>query len=248
MKLKSSTIRKLGNLFSLLSEVNVPDIPNSDDEIKSSEFTKLWRLAELANFFDSWNSLYLLSSTPKRSEIVKRLKLLEYKASEYSVLQVSKSPKIIMICIYDQSFGSNQQKFLADRFQKRTIYYLPKQEYFLSSDISDEVAKSIFGEITKKRLRAMDLSEIFNSDRTITHLSIKATHEISGFHGLEEIIFDGDNVKQGLYGLHKRQDIRVNIDQIGPRVAISTENFDLKIGANLRIKTIDGLSEILDIL
>ena len=248
MKLKSSTIRKLRNLLSLLSEMNVPDIPSSDDEIKSSEFTKLWKFAELANLLDSWNSLYLISSTPKRSEIVERLKLLEYKASEYSVLQLSKNPKIIMICIYEQSFGSNQQKFLADRFQKQTIYYLPKQGYFLSSDISDKVAKSLFGEITKKRLRAMDLSEIFNSDRRITYLSIKATHEISGFHGLEEIIFHGKNVKQGLHGLHKRQDIRVNIDQIGPRVAVSTDNFDLKIGANLRIKTMDGLSEILEIL
>ncbi len=245
MELRKATVKKFKALFSSLPEdLEQCKIPPAGSDISSADFMNLWKLAELSTLLSNWYSLYTTEVKLSKSEIVKKLKAKGHKPSEYTVMVIYNKPKIIQISLYDRPIGSNQQKFLTDYYTKDTIYYFPHLDYFLARDLDNEIAEEIFDGFSQRRLRSMDLSKVYNSDNVITYLAVKAVHEISGFHGLEQIIFDGDNVKMGIYGLHKRQDIRVNIDQIGPRVAVSTKDFDLKIGSLLRIKTISGLSEI----
>ena len=72
--------------------------------------------------------------------------------------------------------------------------------------------------------------------------------EITGFAGFDEIRFKGPHVHKGLYGLNKRQDIRVHLNQIGPNIEVASDNLHLKIGAKIKIKSINGISEIQSLL
>jgi len=225
------------------------------NEFSAKEFRKLWSYIELAEFHKNWLAV---SFYPKNkitiASIKSHLNKNGFSATEFSVLTINKSPKILAIILYPGKVRQTLSKASVHYSLRDTIYILPDSGILLSSVNSDEIGKKfqssvseLFNKLEAKRVKTLNISKFYNDTMMINKLTVNAVFQITGFDGFDEINFVGPHVKKGLYGLNKRQDIRVNLDGIGPRVAVSGENIDLKIGPNVRIKNFDGIEELLQL-
>ena len=272
MRIRTSVARKFMNMFSILSEqtgnIEIDELNHENKQTKAawiekydgkmvseSEFLQLWKYSEVSTLLNSWYDFKLLSGKRKTStQINKYFENLKYPKSKFHCHKIWDKPEVIQILSFCKSQPTLQDKCVASPYLRSEIFYIPEFNFCLYNDREDKKFElfiqhlnSLFGEFEKPRLRSMDLSRIYNQRNDITFLSIMAIHQIAGFHGLDEIVFKGENVKEGIIGLRKRQDIRVAIDQIGPRVALSTNDFELKVGESTRLKTIAGLKQISEI-
>jgi hypothetical protein len=144
----------------------------------------------------------------------------------------------------------------SDNLNRDTIYWIPEEGIILTQFQKDETSKlvedyisaNISDDLEQFRIKSMIISKFYREKQIIKQLNVSAVFEITGFAGFDEISFKGEHVKQGLYGLHKRQDIRVNLDQIGPNIQASSDNLHLKIGPQIQIKNMEGFSELKDLI
>lgn len=225
-------------------------------EFTSEDFQKLWSYIELAEFHKNWLSISLYEKDKITiSTIRSQLKNAGFSSSQFSVLNLSESPKMLAIILYPGKARNTATKASVHYNFRDTMYVLPTRGILLSKINSDEAGKkfqtnveSLFKKIRPKRVKTLNISKFYNDTMMINKLTVNAVFQITGFDGFEAINFVGHHVKKGLYGLNKRQDIRVNLDGIGPRVAVSGENIELKIGPNVRIKNFKGIDELLEIL
>jgi hypothetical protein len=269
MKLNIGLIRKFTNEISSIDEELInqvlterkSDLPNEKsnllekiknfdtDDLKTAEFRNLWRLAEFSILLGNWTSLY------KTSEDISNFNLKSFtgdnsteytKSNRFQLLELLKKPKIIVLINYTSNQRTLRDKAsVNDHFTDR-IFAFPDDQIIFTKSNSDQneifsLLEGNFGVITPVRTKTMNISKLYSQELMITSLTVAAKHEITGFSGFDQIKFEGDHVKEGLYGLHKRQDIRVNMDQIGPRIGISTSDLDLKIGPKVRLLSLKGI-------
>ncbi len=98
------------------------------------------------------------------------------------------------------------------------------------------------------RIRALENTKLYNLHHKIVGLRIATIQEIAGFVGLDFIEFHGDNVKEGLKGLQIRQEIRVNLENMGPKLKVETDNLELEVAKGIRLKSLQGIDELSSIL
>ncbi len=161
-----------------------------------------------------------------------------------------------MIAKLDKTRSRNIEKSSVAEFSRDVIYWMPEKGILLTDNHHDkngdsflkEMKELLIGELDTYRYRVMALKDYYNDNTELTKLTVNADPQITGFDGLSQIEFKGDHVKKGLYGLHKRHDIRVNLDGIGPRIEISSQNLQLRIGNSVKITTFDGINELYKVL
>lgn len=222
------------------------------DTSKTSDTKKFWQLIETCKFHSDWIDAYTVEHSIKTLKELKEKLISEtFPASKLSIMQLYKKPKVYAIILFSEKKRSTLDKALIPDISREVAYYLPEQKAIFMKMYNDEEGKSfqehlvsVFGEFTSFRTKTMIISKFYNDNTMINDLHIMSDHQVAGFSGMDYIAFHGDHIKQGLYGLHKRQDIRVHLDQIGPRIEVSGPNLHLKIGPKVWIKTYDGISEI----
>lgn len=222
-------------------------------DISSKEFRNLWRLSELANLFLHWTTIYQATSNLSNlnNSSFKGKNASEYtQSNQFYHLDILKKPKLHVLLHYSKEIRYNKDKASVNDFFVDRAYIFPDAGLVLTETDKEEnnpllnLLQQKFGDLKPHRIRTYNLSKIFSETDMIELLAVKAIHEITGFSGLEEIVFEGNHVKEGLYGLHRRQDIRVNLDQIGPRVAVNLPEVELKIGPKLKLRSLEGVNII----
>ncbi|MDH5402074.1 MAG: hypothetical protein OEZ01_12160 [Candidatus Heimdallarchaeota archaeon] len=219
----------------------------------SQLFKKVWTISELSYFFNNWFKVYQLE--PKAINVTRIKSLLkanEILPNNSIVLTLNEDPELILIVKTTQNYRSNMDKFTANPHARDSFYWFPNEGILLSKLNEDQVAnnfkdllvKTLFGEITEFRVKSLIITKFFNLERYIEHLAVYAEHQVSGFHGMKHIIFQGDDVKVGLNGLRKRQDIRVHMHEIGPNIELDNRNLSLKIGPVIRLKNVNGIKDL----
>ncbi len=92
------------------------------------------------------------------------------------------------------------------------------------------------------------VSESYEQRKPIYLLSIIIRRDTTGISGVSRITFEGEDVRRGLAGIRSRQEVRYELDKVGTRVEVETEDLGLKIPHWGRIKTSKGAQELLQIL
>ncbi len=215
-------------------------------------FEDIWKTAELSYFMSTWMEFY---TYPKFSMNFKRIrkKLHDaYPDDPYKVyiLNIHKKPKIHMIVEMPISAKKNELRAAVYEGYRNSAFILP--EYgFVFLDINnnhdnfvDLISKILNVELSSIKINALKLKKFYENNRFLVKLSVSANSQITGFEGLDRIVFEGNDVKLGLEGLHKRQDIRVHLDGIGPKLAIFSKNLKIKRGNKVMISTLNGINEL----
>ncbi|OLS24114.1 MAG: hypothetical protein HeimC2_23880 [Candidatus Heimdallarchaeota archaeon LC_2] len=274
LKVKTSTHRKFQSLFDklrdpdaakLLDEYGITEdtianqryneiINGLGDDLSVSIFRKLWRKSEVIELFSSWVSIFNVEKQKITFTKFKKKFQGAYKPANHFFLDLSpnKSLKIYQFVSLAGSHKGMIEKAASDINQRDSMYWLPEDGLLLlrihtdksGNNFKSQIEKNIPGKIEPFRIKSMIISKFYRETKIIKQLNVSAIFEITGFAGFSELSFKGDHVKQGLYGLHKRQDIRVNLDQIGPNIQAASENLHLKIGPQVMIKNFEGFSEL----
>lgn len=224
-------------------------------DVSISSFRKLWKKVELLQFFNSWVSVYKVK--PQKISFMgfkKYFKGSKFKTSTHFHLDLSpnKSQKIFQFTQLSKPFKSMVDKAGSADNHRDTMYWLPEEGLLFlkihkdkyGEKLQNYIENKITGPLEQFRVRSMVISKFYEKTKIIRKLNVSAIFEITGFAGFSQISFEGDHVKQGLYGLHKRQDIRVNLDQIGPNIRASSENLQLKIGPEVMVTNFPGFQEL----
>ncbi|MHA2401847.1 MAG: hypothetical protein ACXADH_02565, partial [Candidatus Kariarchaeaceae archaeon] len=250
MKIKNVTKRRLEHELSKLSEKQSIDLlaqfgiedqvsPEQTFQFINKQFTnewttanfrKIWAAAELCHFFSQW---FVIQKTKKLNISLAKLKLKlnhpDIKKERLITLELSKKPKIFFVAVLASSNKSMNDKASTSIHERDVVYWLPESGILLSGlhqDSNGETLRNQFEEVTGTwedfRFISLVISKFYRENRMISQLIVNAMYQITGFQGLDEIIFKGDDVKAGLGGLHRRQDIRVHLDQVGPNIAVSS--------------------------
>jgi hypothetical protein len=232
--------------------------PISDD-LSISSFRKIWKKLELIRLFDTWVSIYKIKERKLTFTNFKSLfKHDKFKPNNHFMLNLSenKSLKIFQFTFLSSPMKGMMDKAGSDDTIRDSIYWLPDEGILLtrfhkddnSKFIDDFIKKNVNEDLEQFRIKSMIISKFYREMKIIKQLNVSAVFEITGFAGFDEISFKGNHVKQGLYGLHKRQDIRVNLDQIGPNIQAASENLHLKIGPQIQVKNIEGFKELKELI
>ncbi|MHA2171033.1 MAG: hypothetical protein ACXAB7_14160 [Candidatus Kariarchaeaceae archaeon] len=276
MKIKSVTKRRLEHELSKLSEKQSVDLLAQfgiEDQVSpeqtfqfinkkfinewtTANFRKIWSAAELSHLFSRW---FVIQKTKKLNISLAKLKLKlnhpDIKKERLITLEISKKPKIFFVAVLASTNKSMNDKAGTSIHERDVVYWLPEIGILLSGlhqDSYGETLRNQFEEVTGAwedfRFISLVISKFYRENRMISQLIVNAMYQITGFQGLDEIIFRGDDVKAGLGGLHRRQDIRVHLDQVGPNIAVSSKNLDMKIGNQVRVRNIDGFEELRNII
>lgn len=228
-------------------------------DITTSVFRKLWKKVELLNFFNTWVSVYQVKTQKITFTNFKKLfKGPNFKASTHFHLDLSQSrtQKIYQFTQLSSPFKGLVDKAGSGDDYRDTMYWLPEEGLIFlklhkdkdGAKLKEYLENKVTGKLEQFRVRSMIISKFYKETQIIRKLNVSAIFEITGFAGFSQISFEGDHVKQGLYGLHKRQDIRVNLDQIGPNIHASSDNLQLKIGPEVMIKDFPGFTELLALM
>ncbi|MHA2251513.1 MAG: hypothetical protein ACXAD7_14210 [Candidatus Kariarchaeaceae archaeon] len=275
MKISIAATRRISRLLSdlseeqstqLLSPLGLEDHSQVDDRLSllddqfngewtTANFRKVWVAAELSNLFNSWVTAFKTESQKSTITGIKK-KLIQINKNKLIALELLKKPKLFLLASSVNAVRTMNDKASTDADIRDSVYWLPELGIILTSTHNDDngerwktsIQKQITNEWESFRFISLIISRFYNENRMISKLVVSAIPEITGFNGLENITFNGEDVKAGLGGLHRRQDIRVHLDQVGPNIAASTENIDVKIGNKARIKNIEGFYVLKDIL
>ena len=217
----------------------------------------MWKLAETARLFDNWFSSYKVEKKSiSLKQIKKRLKDHYGTLNSSVVLELYNKPRIFMIAQLDKSRSRNIEKSSVAEYNRDGIYWMPEKGILLTDNHDDgngslfleEMKELLIGDLENYRYKVMAIKEFYNDNIVLTKLTVNADSQITGFDGLSHIEFKGDHVKMGIYGLHKRHDIRVNLDGIGPKIEVSSNNLQLRIGNSIRITSFEGINELYKVL
>lgn len=254
----SDTLLKQFNLDNqTLSKNRLADLDKKfQGEWSTANFRKLWIAAEIGYLFNSWVSVWKTDKIKfTQSNFKKKLTHPDLKADRIIVLELIKKPKLFLFATTLTNNKSMNEKASTDLILRDTIYWFQESGIaltILNEDENGEFVKTLFenkiSKMEKFRFIALVISKFYNENRIISKLAVNAMAQITGFDGLNQIEFEGDDVKAGLGGLHRRQDIRVHLDQIGPNIAVSTENLELKIGNQVKINNFAGINDLQKIL
>ncbi len=276
MKISIPAKRRIENLLSILSDDLAYDLLDKlgmeqskplerfstlDDKFEgdwsTANFRKLWVASEISNLFKSYVTVFKTKSKKLTlTELKKKLIDEEIKKDKVIALELHKKPKLYQLSCTTENCKTMISKAATDKFVRDSIYWLPDLGIVMTQLHDDEdgdlLKKTFQDKITGKwesfRFISLVISKFYNDNRMISKLVVNAMAQITGFDGLDHISFQGDDVKAGLGGLHRRQDIRVHLDQIGPNIAVSSENIELQIGNQVRIKNFKGITELEHIL
>lgn len=228
-------------------------------DVSVSSFRKLWKKVELLQFFNSWVSVYKVK--PQKMTFLgfkKYFKGSKFKPSTNFHLDLSptKSQRMYQFTQLSTPFKGMVDKAGSGDNYRDSMYWLPEEGLLFlkihkdkyGENLQNYIENKITGPLEQFRVRSMVISKFYEKTKIIRQLNVSAIFEITGFAGFNQISFEGDHVKQGLYGLHKRQDIRVNLDQIGPNIRASSENLQLKIGPEVMITNFSGFQELLSLM
>lgn len=274
MKLKTSSHRKFKFLFNGLNDLQAAELLSeygiTEDSIANQRykeiieklgedqsvaiFRKLWTKAETVELFSSWVSIFRVQKMKITFTQFKKKLQGNLKPSNHFFLDLSQKRfhKIFLFVSLTSPHKGMVDKSSSDVNQRDSMYWLPEEGLVLlrthedksGNDFKSFIEKNAIGKIEPFRIKSMIVSKFYREMKIIKQLNVSAIFEITGFAGFSEISFKGDHVKQGLYGLHKRQDIRVNLDQIGPNIQAASENLHLKIGPKIMVKNFEGFNEL----
>ena len=228
---------------------------NADLEIK--KFHVLEKLALLSDLFAYWHQLYTLKQSEKLTlkKIRTKLKSTKSMKGRFRVQKIFAKPEILTVMLYVKATKTAADMLLTPDYLHSAVFYVPDHNFCLIRPLvgKENIATmktviSVFGNLKQVRFRALDISELYNSKIKVTKLSLKVTQQIIGVPGLTELNFVGEDIKLGLEGLRKRQDVLASIGRIGPRAFIETENLCLKIGENLKARNHHSLKKISELL
>lgn len=131
------------------------------------------------------------------------------------------------------------------------VYFFPTMGLVFHSAIGTGTTFPKIAEALKVqpiRIRALENSKLYNSHQTIRQLRIATIQEIAGFVGLDYLEFCGQSVKEGLKGLQIRQEIKVNLENMGPKLIVATDNLILEVGKGVKFNSLEGVTEFHAIL
>lgn len=126
-------------------------------------------------------------------------------------------------------------------------FFFPKQNLCLVDMVSAstgtwDLEKCL--ELKPVRIRSLENSKLYNSQEKIKKLRVATIQEIAGFIGLDHIEFVGESVKEGLKGLQVRQEIKVNLENMGPKLLVATNNLEIMVGGKIHLKSFLGIDEL----
>jgi hypothetical protein len=167
-------------------------------------------------------------------------------------LEMYNKPHMIFLARTPKPYRSMTDKTITSEDIRDSLYWFPQLGIALTKFHEDEngdlfktiLEDQLLGQMEEFRIKSMIITKLFNNERYIRQLVVSAMAQITGFDGLDEIRFIGPDVKRGLGGLYRRQDIRVHLHEIGPNLAAESRNLHLRIGTQLKVKTIDGIYEL----
>ena len=250
--------------YELLSPIGLTDGIQSEKRVEfldnhqsrdwtNSDYKSLWSAAELSNFFTLWLTPYKVSTAKLSLKSLRsRIKHDELNNDNLIALELSFDPLIFFIARTPTSYRAMLDKTITSEDIRDSAYWVPELGIILTKFHNDDNGK-IFREILEKqvtgdfedfRIKSLVVTKLFDTDRNINELVVGTDPMISGFNGLDQINFVGPDVKMGLAGLYRRHDIKTNLHQIGPYIAVENKNIQLKIGSKLQIKSIEGIVEL----
>jgi len=224
-----------------------------DNDWNLADYKVLWGAAELANFFTSWVQPFKTEpASYSLRKIRSKIKHEKLKNDNLIALEMSYDPQVYFLARTPDTYRALLDKTLTTEDIRDSVYWIPELGILLSKIHDDEngrlfrkiLEEQLIGEFKEFRIKSLIVSELFNTDRHINELIVSADPQISGFDGLDQIAFTGPDVKMGLAGLYRRHDIRVNIHQIGPNVAVENHHLRLHIGPKIKVKSIEGIVEL----
>lgn len=276
MKLNLGLIRKFSTSIAILPAdarniiantpmFSIPSVNEIDSffqqylqsNISVSAFKTIWGYSGLATMFSSWLNVYTLTESPDTSYLatIKEEIRKKYSKHSYYILTINRNPRVDLVMGFAKPRKSLQDKAALSGYYTDYFYILPQLRLLLTKVSSDttgfqfeQIIKTALPNVANVKFRALELAKIFSNEQIINRLTVRAVHEITGFSGLDNIIFEGDHVKEGIMGLHRRQDIRVHLDEIGPKVQVFTPNIEFQIGTAVKIKNIEGLKVLQQLL
>lgn len=230
---------------------------NENIDWDRKQFENIWKLAEVGRLFDNWFLSYKVEKKSISLKQIKKIMKEHYGTLNSSiVLELYNKPRIFLIAQLDRTRSRNIDKSSVAEFKRDVIYWIPDKGIVLTDFHDDEKGNSfmdkmkelLIGDLENYRYKVMAIKGFYNDNLVLTKLTVNADSQITGFDGLSQIEFKGEHVKMGIYGLHKRHDIRVNLDGIGPRIEVSSNNLQLRIGNSVRITSFEGINELYTIL
>ncbi len=204
---------------------------------------RIWKLFLFHRLFCDEFNLMSFKEEGNAADLIEKVKV-QILGTKTVLLQ---KPRIV--CLTDFKKGSaikDKLKMNWDFWD--VVFFFPKHGIILES-LRNKGTQKIFENagVKKYRIRALENSKAFSKYEQINSLRIATKHEIAGFSGLDYIEFVGEDVKKGLRGLQIRQEIKVNLENMGPKLLVSTPNLRMKIGGGIKIRNLTALQEIHEI-
>lgn len=221
--------------------------------LSRKNFREIWETIELISLFSKFHNMYKIEKSEISLNDFKSL-FSEESSNEIIIFELFKNPLIYYICKLSQGKRSNIDKFL-ERNTRDYAYIIPKHRIMLMNSEFDTRSnefksslEGVCGKIEPHKNIGMHLTKYYEENKLIERLRIYSEFQVTGFAGFKHIEFIGDDVKQGLFGLHKRHDIRVHLDQIGPMIGVDGKNIELSVGTKVRIKNFEAIDQLRKIM
>ncbi len=231
--------------------------------LKGNALKKLMFYATWKYLGRNWSRI-LLSNNVKRAEVKETINAIceqhGFYGYEMSNSRIAKN--LVLTTVSMKRAKALSERVLLHPLQRafisvwdlsdHIIVGIETRNEYLQHLLIDDLNSSFDGTLKPVRFWAKHVStyvtESYEQKRPIYLLSIVIRRDTTGISGVSRITFEGDDVRRGLAGIRSRQEVRYELDKVGTRVEVETEDLGLKVPHWGRIKTSNGARELLHIL
>ncbi len=232
-----------------LEEETLKKLTNHEHDWSSVELRGVLRLFYLNSLFNIPLEIYHFPNEIRTKELAGYFE--GYKQTD---IEIFEKEELAIISNYFKSSRLYVDRITApiysvDRyflFYKLRILLTPSHFDFSQSKLFTTL-QSTLG-LKQVRIKSLNNSKFYGSNDLITKLRVATLQEIAGFQGLDYIEFKGESVKHGLRGLQVRQEIKVNLENIGPKIIVGDSDLTLKVGSTLEIHSLKGIQKAHELL
>lgn len=191
------------------------------------------------------------TSAVKKSEIYNGAK----------VTQIRRKPLIFALTFTSEQGNKYGELLLADESHVATAYYIPDQslvlyrpmcdpssdtavrdftvsfsdsEFHKSCEALKHVLSLLFADVQQIQADAL-MTRTLNEQATLRRLFVLTPREVVGTANLEGIEMHGTDVMAGLRGLRMRQELNLNLHEVGPWTEADSEHISLIVPIGIRL-------------
>ncbi len=231
--------------------------------LKGNALKKLMFYATWKYLGRNWSRI-LLSNQLRKSELKESIKAIceEQRLYNYEMTYSKIAKDLTLITVSTKRAKALNDRALLHPLQRAFVSVwslsdhmligIESRNEYLQQLLIDALSASSDGALKPVRFWAKHVStyvtESYEQKRPIYLLSIIIRRDTTGISGVSRITFEGEDVRRGLAGIRSRQEVRYELDKVGTRVEVETEDLGLKVPHWGRIKTSKGARELLQIL